>query len=298
MADVNGLVAYNAIPVGGVLQQITTVATGSLQNYQRPAFGNASVYTVAANEIYGLGVSQAILITCTPGVIGFGSLVAGLTKDINVKCTAGDSDLALNGCTTNSDIFQCSGMPATLTAGASFVISVTLNLTSAAVELVRVANGIEVKPGAVAGSLSLMPPTGSIPLTSLSMTGIMIAPGGYIDLSAVQIDFGGVVLGSLSRASLVVKNEGAGPLTLTGFAYRNSNGASYKNVSTTEYPVPIDSAFAATWFPSNGATIASGGNITISLTFNPSFAGSSASILTFWSSGGSQEVMLVGTASL
>jgi hypothetical protein len=46
-------------------------------------------------------------------------------------------------------------------------MSVTLNLTSAAVELARTANGIDVKPGAVAGSWNSCSLLVSFPLKAL-----------------------------------------------------------------------------------------------------------------------------------
>jgi hypothetical protein len=259
MADVNnGLVAYNAIPVGGVLQPITTVSTGRLQKYQRPAFGNARVYTTETNQIYGIGASQTPPITCTPSPVGFGSVVAGLTKSVNVKCIASQTAPTLNECTTNLDVFQCSGVPATLAAGASFTMAVTLNLTSAAIELARTANGIDVKPGAVARSLELIRLTGVILFASLALTGTVTASGGYIDLSAVQIDFNGILLGSSAAASLLVMNDGAGALKFTGFAHQSAYGAPYQNVSTSGSSVVVGGAFLATGFPVNGAAIAAG----------------------------------------
>ncbi|KAH8750355.1 hypothetical protein F5882DRAFT_310292, partial [Hyaloscypha sp. PMI_1271] len=298
LADVNnGLVAYNAIPNGNVLSPISMGSTGRLQKYQRPSFGNARVYTTETNQIMGIGPSTTPAITCTPSPVGFGTVVAGATKNINVKCTAGAKALTLNGCSTNLDVFQCSGVPATVAAGGSFTMVVTLNLTSAAIELTRQNHKIDVKPGAIAGSLALNAPSGNIPLASLSLTGTVSASGGYIDLSAVQIDFGGLTIGSSSTATLVVNNDGAGTLTFTGFAYRSAYTGPYTNVTTSGKPVVVGGAFTATGFPTNGATIVAAGSTTITLTFTPTTTGSSTSILTFWSNGGWQEVMLVGTAS-
>lgn len=94
-------------------------STGRLQKYQRPAFGNARVYTTETNQIYGIGASTTPAITCTPNPVAFGTVVAGATKAVNVKCTAGKSALTMNGCSTNLDVFQCSGVPATVAAGGS-----------------------------------------------------------------------------------------------------------------------------------------------------------------------------------
>ena len=55
LADVNhGLVAYKAVPVGGVLQPITVPATGGLTKDRRPAFGNARVYVTGGATLFSL----------------------------------------------------------------------------------------------------------------------------------------------------------------------------------------------------------------------------------------------------
>ncbi|KAJ9145434.1 WSC domain-containing protein [Pleurostoma richardsiae] len=61
LSDINqGLVAYNAVPVGGVLQPITIPSTGRLTKFQRPSFGNQRVYTSSQNKVYGLGPPVAV----------------------------------------------------------------------------------------------------------------------------------------------------------------------------------------------------------------------------------------------
>jgi hypothetical protein len=43
------LVAFHAVPVGGILQQITPLpSTGGTTKYQRVAFGNARIYVVVS----------------------------------------------------------------------------------------------------------------------------------------------------------------------------------------------------------------------------------------------------------
>ncbi|KAH8882217.1 WSC-domain-containing protein [Thozetella sp. PMI_491] len=52
MADVNqGLVAFNAVPVGGVLQPIKLPSTGRLMKFHRPVFGNNRAYVTRNNVV-------------------------------------------------------------------------------------------------------------------------------------------------------------------------------------------------------------------------------------------------------
>jgi iron transport multicopper oxidase len=144
--------------------------------YQRPSFGNARVYKLETSYVYGLGASTVPLITCTSTGIDFGNLVAGLTKVITVQCTAGLAAVTLAGCSINLAIFQCSNALVTLAAGASFTMSVTLNLTSVAIELVKTANSIAALPSSVAGALELLQTNTEVLLATLAMTGTLFNP--------------------------------------------------------------------------------------------------------------------------
>lgn len=56
LADVNkGLVAYKAVPVGGVLQPITVPVTGGVTKDRRPVFGNGRVYVTGGASLIALG---------------------------------------------------------------------------------------------------------------------------------------------------------------------------------------------------------------------------------------------------
>ncbi|KAF8865173.1 hypothetical protein BDZ45DRAFT_736811 [Acephala macrosclerotiorum] len=50
-----GLVAFNAVPSGSTLTQITIPGSGGLGKFHRPAFGNNHVYVTTSNKIIAIG---------------------------------------------------------------------------------------------------------------------------------------------------------------------------------------------------------------------------------------------------
>lgn len=298
LTDVNnGLVAYNAVPVNGVLVPYTLPAAGRLQKMQRPGFGNGRVYTTSVNQVIGIGGSvSAPSLTCTPSPLAFGSVTVGQTSTIQVTCKAG-SALTLKGCTTGLATFQCSGIPTTVASGASFTFPVVFNVTNANIEAARLA-GYQVLPGAEGGAINILSSTGAV-LTSVQATATVVASGGYLVAGAVQIDFGANTVGSPSAVKTVtLTNQGAAALTFSSFAYQDLKLTNPPFVTATPgNPTTIGNGFTSTGFPAIGSTIAAGATVTLSITFTPGTAGSSSSLITFYSDGGYVDVMLVGTAT-
>jgi iron transport multicopper oxidase len=65
----SGLQAFNAVPVNGVLTQIPIPATGGLNKFQRPAFGDARLYTSDTNgNVICLGSPVALPLNCSTPV--------------------------------------------------------------------------------------------------------------------------------------------------------------------------------------------------------------------------------------
>lgn len=67
LADINtGLVAYHAVPVGGVLVPITIPSTGRLTKYQRPVFGNGRVYVSNGQSVIAVAGAGGPATTILP----------------------------------------------------------------------------------------------------------------------------------------------------------------------------------------------------------------------------------------
>jgi hypothetical protein len=50
-----GLVAFHAVPVGGLLVDIPVMRTGGLMKYQRPVFGNNRAYVQSGANVMAVG---------------------------------------------------------------------------------------------------------------------------------------------------------------------------------------------------------------------------------------------------
>lgn len=122
-----GLVAYNAVPVNGVLTPITLptgAATGGLTKYHRVVFGDSRVYVSKNNVVFGLsggGQKQQAPLTCSPNPASFGSVTVASTATLQITCTANVA-ITKPSCSITSTIFQCGPgtLPASVASGASF----------------------------------------------------------------------------------------------------------------------------------------------------------------------------------
>ena len=140
IADVNqGMLAFNAVPVNGVLTQfVLPVTTNGLTKYQRAVFGNGRLYAVRPTTVMmltgGAGSALSNAMTCTPNPVAFGSVQVDATSTLSVTCTA-NTALTNPRCSISSLIYQCgpATLPASVATGASFtfpVVSTTGNSLS------------------------------------------------------------------------------------------------------------------------------------------------------------------------
>jgi iron transport multicopper oxidase len=185
MADVNqGLVAFNAVPAsGGVLKPIALPATGGLNKFQRPVFGNGHVYVTGTNVVMALGTPVTLPLSCT-GPINFGSVSVGQTSTVQISCTAKTS-VVINGCTTSFATFQCqnSSLPLTVASGTPFTFPVTWNLTQSAINQAQSSGQGPVLLGSEGASLNLYATAGASGYatdTPIQLSGTIVASQGYL----------------------------------------------------------------------------------------------------------------------
>ncbi|KAG9248661.1 hypothetical protein BJ878DRAFT_572187 [Calycina marina] len=130
---ITGLRAFNAVPNDGVLTPLSLPATGGLNKFQRPAFGDERLYiSDGKGTIICLGSPVALPLNCTQPV-DFGDVPIGSASTKNVSYTANIAVTSINGCMTEDATFQCSNstLPkGSLAQGAKFGFSVTWNLTT------------------------------------------------------------------------------------------------------------------------------------------------------------------------
>ena len=91
------------MPVNSQLVQIPLSATGGLNKFIRPTFGDALVYVTDFNSnIICLGAPVALPLQCSTPV-DFGNVNIGSTATQNVTCTALIAITSIDGCNTGKN---------------------------------------------------------------------------------------------------------------------------------------------------------------------------------------------------
>lgn len=301
-----GLQAFNAVPVNGVLQPIPLPATGGLNKFQRPAFGDGRLYTTDNNgNVICLGSPVALPLNCTDP-IDFGDVTIGTNATRTVDCKALIPITKINGCTTGNSNWKCdnSTLPqGALLKDAIFSFSVTWDLTNAVVQDVPQASFGKVIPGVESTSLNIIT-TNGIPKYStvlpVSLTGRVVSQNAFMTITPTEIDLGGIVLGSAGApsgltASFILSNVGAQPLSIIGTAWSNTINGDVQWTNITDGD--LGNGFTSAQIPKAGDVIETGGSLTVSVKFMAGATGTYTSFVEFWTTGGAEYIILSGSAS-
>ena len=305
----SGLQAFNAVPVNGVLTQIPIPATGGLNKFQRPAFGDARLYTSDTNgNVICLGSPVALPLNCSTPV-DFGDVSIGSTATRIINCTALIAISSLNGCTTGNKAFQCNNatLPkSALAQGATFSFPVTWNLTQSAINDAQNASFGTVLPGVAGTNLDIY--TTNVPAKysndlPISLQGNTVSVDPFLTINPPEVDFGGIVVNSQGAqsgldAAVIISNVGAQTLTFLGSAWTGSimpgDGPIVWTNITNGY---LGSHFSSISLPQVGDTLAPGASISVPLNFLTTQTGAYTTFVEFWTTGGNKNVLLTGSAS-
>ncbi|CZR61108.1 related to glyoxal oxidase precursor [Phialocephala subalpina] len=307
-----GLRAWYAVPQNGVLVNIPLPAIGGANKFQRPAFGNARVYTTDSNGVlYCLGSPVALPLNCTSPV-DFGQLALGSTATKTVTCTALIAITNIVGLQITSTTFQASNasLPTgALAKGASFSFPVTWNLTNSNAANAVNASSPDVQPGIKSTPLTILTNnavTGYSTSLPISLTGTEVSQNPYLSLSPAILDYGGVVVTGTTTAPtvssiLTIANKGLNPLTINGYAFTANELASnptWTNSTLVNGSWNLGYGFTASNLPAVGSQIAAGVSIAVDTTFDPiNGTGQYLSYFEVWSDGGAISTILEGAAS-
>ncbi|CZS96609.1 related to beta-1,3 exoglucanase precursor [Rhynchosporium agropyri] len=301
-----GLQAYNAVPVNGILQPIPLPATGGLNKFQRPAFGDGRLYTSDSNgNIMCLGSPVALPLNCTDP-ISFGDLTIGTTATRTVNCKALIPISKVNGCTTGNANWKCDNFTlpqGALVQGATFSFPVTWDLRLATLQDVPQASFGKVIPGVESSSLNILT-TNGVPKYStvlpISLTGRVVSQNAFMTITPNEIDLGGIVLGSAGApsgqtASFILSNVGAQSLTVLGTAWSNEivGNVQWTNITNGV----LGNGFTSAQFPKTGDIVASGGSLTVAVKYLASVTGTYHSFIEIWTTGGAEYIIISGSAS-
>lgn len=224
----------------------------------------------------GTGVTPAPAVALSPTSLSFGNQNVGTTSAAqSVTLTnSGAAPLTITsigvGGTNAGDFAQtntCPISPSTLAAGSNCAIGVTFTPSAT---------------GSRSASVTIADnATGSPQSVALSGTGTVSAPG--VTLNPTSLSFGNQNVGTTSAAkSVALTNSGTAALIITSITVTGTNAGDFTQSNTC---------------PISPATLASGANCTISVTFTPSATGArSASVsISDNATGSPQSVALSGT---
>jgi hypothetical protein len=307
-----GIRAWYAVPQNGVLKTINLPQIGGANKFQRPAFGNGRVYTTDSNGIlYCLGAPVALPLNCT-SPLNFGQLALGSTSTLSITCTANIAITALDGMTVGDGRFVVnnSSLPTgPLAQGASFTFPVTWDLTNQVVmnnpngSYGSVIPGIKSTPltiyttNAVAGYSTLFP---------ISLMGTEVSATPFLEVTPVTVDYGGIVILDPNNAPTIstpftIANVGQGSMTILGYAYTYDDLGSnptFINATQTNGVWDLGLGFTSLTLPAINSQINGNTAITIQSTFNATNGtGNYASFFQIWSTGGTVNIILEGSAS-
>jgi len=305
----SGLLAFNAVPVNGVLTPIPLPPTGGLNKFLRPAFGDGRLYVSDSNgNLICLGSPVALPLQCSQPV-DFGDVAIGSSATVSINCTALIPITSIIGCTTGQANWQCSNstMPSrALARGSSFTFPVTWNLTGTTIHDDQNASFGKVLPGPASTALNIYT-INSVPKYStiypISLSGNTVSKAAFLAISPPEVDMGGIVVGSAGApsglsAAFTVKNLGLQALQFLGSAWTTTVDSGdgpivYTNITNGN----LGNGFSSNSLPKVGDSLQPEQSITIPTLFLASQVGSYQTFLQFWTTGGSGYVLLTGSAS-
>ncbi|KAH0537068.1 hypothetical protein FGG08_006109 [Glutinoglossum americanum] len=306
-----GLKAYHAVPdANGKLIKINLPATGGINKFQRPAFGDGRLYVTDNNaHVICLGSPVSLPLNCSNPIV-FGDVGVGSAVTLLINCTALIPITKINGVTTSSPTYQASNdsLPqGPLAQGATFSFPVTWNLTQELIQDAQNASFGAVTPGVKSGSLVIFT-TNGVPKFSTSypigLEGNTVSSKPFLQITPAEVDCGGIVVNGSGAASgldstFIISNLGLQTLTIGGYAYAADLDppVDFTNVTTTGNITTIGPEFTSSDLPAVGSTIPPGGSVTVPINFKTNTVGNYHNILMLWSDGGDQDVLMTGSAS-
>ncbi len=304
-----GIRAWFAVPQNGVLVNIPLPQIGGANKFQRPAFGDGRVYTTDSNGIlYCLGSPVNLPLNCTSPV-EFGSVALGSKATQTVTCTANILINKVVGLTVGNDYFEASNasLPTgQLTAGQSFSFPVTWDLTDVLPANSANASYGNVSPGIKSTPLTLITENGVTNYATsfpVGLTGTEVSNAPYLDVSPNTVDFGGIVVTNTSGVQtessvITISNEGLTPMTILGYAYTTANKSAFTNSTVVNGLWDLGNGFTAATLPAIGSQISANTGVSVDAVFTPvNGIGDYSSFWQVWTDGGTENIVLEGTAS-
>lgn len=253
--------AYDPVPVGGTMQLRRSFPIGTATKFSAPSVsGNRLFLGTRDGMVKSFGRQVTPALSGSP--VAFGNTTVGQSQTMNAVLTA-QQPVTVSGASVTGPGFSVGApTPAFGTPLApGNTVSFPVTFTPSAI-------------GAASGTLTVTTASG---ISTVGLSGTGLSPTPLLTATPPSISFGGIAIGNTSSATITLGNAGAQPLQITS-----------RTLPT--------SPFSATGVPAVGAMIPAGGSVAVTLTFSPGGPGSFSSALDLGSNGGSQHIVVSGTA--
>jgi hypothetical protein len=254
--------AYDPVPVNGTLQLRRSFPVGAVTKFSVPSASGNRLY-VGTRDGHVLGFGRPVNAVLTSSAVTFPNTTVGTTANATATFTAQQATTITSSAVAGAP-FSITG-PSTPPEGTAIpaggTVAYPLAFTPTAV-------------GSTSGTLTLTTAQG---IATAALSGTGQSPNPLLTVNPTAISFGGIATGTSRSASVTLANAGAQPVTISSIT-------------------PPATPFSATGLPAIGATIPSGGSVSVTLAFSPTAAGQFVSSLVVASNGGTVQVDLTGSA--
>ncbi len=254
--------AYDPVPVNGRPVLRFTAPIGTASNYSTPGVGAGKLF-VGTREGKVLAFGSPVTPPLSGPALSFPTTTFGGSSQKTLTLTA-NANLTLSGLTSSSPEFALGeaskGLPAELLAGETISVPVTFAPTEA---------------GLVGATVTAKTSAGD-QMFAVSGTGQFKGP--HLIVSPPVVSFQGTAIGAHRSETTTFSNGGSEPLT----------------ISEVTLPAP---PFGTEGAPKAKDTIASGKSVTVTVSFNPTQAGTFKSAIGLQTTGGNGQIGLSASAA-
>ncbi|HEX7292189.1 MAG TPA: choice-of-anchor D domain-containing protein [Conexibacter sp.] len=254
--------AYDPVPVSGVPRLRWSAPVGTSSKFNPPGVGAGRLY-VGTRDGHVLGFGSPVTPPLTGSALAFPTTTVGSSVTRTITLTATDA-ITLSSLRSDSAQFVVGApsraLPATLAAGQTIDVPVTFR---------------PAQVGPIGGTLTATTSAGRT--AQFALSGVGQAAAAQLEVSPPLVTFGGTAVGGHLSGSATFRNVGSAPLTINA--------------------VHLPSApFGASGVPAVGSTIPAGGEVTVTVTFDPTAPGTFEDAIGLDTTGGNDEVGLSGSA--
>jgi hypothetical protein len=256
--------AYDPIPVEGKPVLRFSAPVGTSSKFAIPGVGAGRIY-VGARDGHVLAFGSPVSPVLSGSATAFGTTTVGESSQRTLTLTATEP-LTLSSLGSSSPQFApgtaSPPLPATLSTGQTITVPITFTPTAT---------------GPLGATLTATTSTGKT--ATFALSGVGQAAVAKLEVTPPLVTFGGTTVGGELSAGATFRNVGGTPLRIEA--------------------VHLPSApFSASGVPTVGSTIAPGGSLTITVTFDPTATGKFSDQIGLETTGGNGAIGLSGSAGL